>query len=205
MVKKRMAAVAIVFFGVTMSGCDKDPNSGADQQSKGEPKTSQVVDGYPLPPDYSSALEYPANTAIFTVRVASSRLAKVTTGPESSIRYVVTSIDAVVTSVLKDSDRSLSVGQTVVLRVLGGNAGDITTVNDVTAGPDKYIPGSTIQVFAGQARRDSSTGEVQFVPNWTFGEAESSIFNLAHPEVKVSTGQAYSAAENAKIRGNWRR
>ena len=195
MQKPRLLPALAVCIAVAAAGCS--PSASTGQGDEGV--TVNHVSGYELPEGYDSALSHQGNDAIFTAVVRDLTPAKKFTykGVDGvSLTYVYTPVRAQITAVLKRGSENLLPGRLVTLRVLGGATASNRTINEVTAGPDLYQAGQTVQIFSQAPFTDPDTGEVQFVPNWSFAQSadNKSLTNLHAPSATVSV-------ETARVRG----
>jgi hypothetical protein len=166
------------------------------------------VSGYELPGGYGNALDHNGNDAIFTAVVRDLMPAKEFTyqgGGVVSQTYAYTPVRAQITAVLKPGSRDLQPGQTVTLRVLGGTTASIRTINKITAGPDLYGAGMTVQIFSQPPFVDPDTGDVQYVPNWSFAQSadHESLTNLHEPSVTIPVDAARGQAQQKADRSGW--
>jgi hypothetical protein len=168
------------------------------------------VSGYELPGGYDNALDHNGNDAIFTAVVRDLMPAKAFTyqvGGVASQTYAYTPVRAEITAVLKPGSGDLQPGQTVTLRVLGGTTASIRTINEITAGPDLYKAGEAVQVFSQPPFIDPDTGEVQYVPNWSFAESadHKTLSNLHEPSVTIPLGTALAQAHQKADSSGWKK
>ena len=170
--------------------------------------TVSRVSGYELPGGYTSALNHQGNDAIFTAVVRDLAPAKKFThkgGDGVSLTYVYTPVRAEITAVLKPGSADLHPGQLVTLRVMGGATAGNRTINEITAGPDLYQAGSTVQIFSQPPFVDPDTGEVQYVPNWSFAQSADKriLTNLHKPSETISVDAARVRAQEKSDRSGW--
>ena len=172
--------------------------------------TVNHVSGYELPESYSSALNHEGNDAIFTAVVRDLLPGKKFTaegGAGVSLTYVFTPVRAEITAVLKPGSGNLLPGQLVTLRVLGGTTASNRTINEITAGPDLYQAGQTVQIFSQPPFVDPDTGEVQYVPNWSFEQSadNKSLTNLHESGATISVDAARVRAQQKADKAGWNR
>ncbi len=195
--KLRVLCMTVMSAAIILTGCSS--NSQGDVQ---------VLDGYELQPQYAGALDFAGNDAVFTVRIVKAESPQVGTISDSGgVRgtYVYTPITAVVTEVLKAGGESVTVGQTVTLRVAGGTTGGRTTVNKITAEPSDYASGALVQIFSGKAFHDPESGQTQYVPNWSFEVGSTTLTNLHDRKVQMSLGDANNQAQEVAAWRGWQR
>jgi hypothetical protein len=166
------------------------------------------MSGYELPGGYNDALDHQGNDAVFTAVVRDLMPAKTfvyKAGDGVSQTYVYTPVRVELTSVIKRGTRDLQTGQLVTLRVLGGTTATTRTINEITAGPDRYRAGMTVQVFAQPPFVNPDTGEVQYIPNWSFGQSadHQDLVNLHEPKVTISIGSARLHAQEKAAFSGW--
>jgi hypothetical protein len=214
MLKTRWLAVMAVGAVVIIAGCSSSATAGrggAAGQAAGQ-KEAEVavttVSGYELPGGYGNALDHQGNGAIFTVVVRDLAPARQFTPPGgsgTSQTYVYTPIRAAVTAVLRPGSGDLRPGQLVTLRVLGGTTASSRTINEITAGPDLYQAGTTVQIFSQPPFADPDTGEVQYVPNWSFAQSADGkhLVNLSKPSVTIPVVTARTRAQQTADRAGW--
>ena len=194
--------VACIALGAT--GCS--PSAGTSRAV--EAATVNHVSGYELPEAYSSALNHQGNDAIFTAVVRNLMPAKEFTPKgvgSASLTYVYTPVRAQITAVLKQGKAHLQPGRLVTLRILGGATATTRTINEVTAGPDHYQAGQAVQIFSQPPFTDPDTGEVQYVPNWSFAQSadHKSLTNLHEPSATIPLGTALAQAQQKADRSGW--
>lgn len=205
MLKARLLPIMAAGVAAVIAGCSSSAPAG---QGNEEVKVN-TVSGYELPGGYSSALEHQGNDAIFTVVVRELLPAKKFTAKagsdDPSVAYVYTPVRAEIATVLKGGTRNLQPGQFVTLRVVGGTSGTDRTINEVTAGPDLYAAGLTVQIFSQPPFVDQGTGEVQYVPNWSFAQSadHKSLTNLQEPSVTILVDTARGQAQQKAGRSGW--
>lgn len=171
--------------------------------------TVTTVSGYELPGGYSEALDHQGNDSIFTVVVRDLMPAKKythATGNGLSQTYVYTPVRALIAAVLKPGSKDLQPGQIVTLRVLGGSTASDRTINEITAGPDLYRVGRTVQIFSQPPFVDPDTSAVQYVPNWSFEQSadNKTLTNLHEPSVTIAVDAARSQAQRKAERSGWK-
>ena len=189
---------------VAISGCSSSVTAGRD----GTEMTVTTVSGYELPGGYGNALDHKGNDAIFTVVVRDLMPAKKFTleaGSGVSQTYVYTPVRASITAVLKPGGKELQPGQIVTLRVLGGSTASDRTINEITAGPELYRVGRTVQIFSQPPFVDPDTGTVQYVPNWSFEQSvdNKSLTNLHEPSVTIPVDAARTQAQRKAVSSGW--
>jgi len=195
MQKPRSLPALAVGIAVAAAGCSSSASTGQEDEGV----TVNHVSGYELPEGYGSALNHQGNDAIFTAVVRDLMPARKFThqGVDGvSLTYVYTPVRAQITAVLKRGSANLLPGRLVTLRVLGGATASNRTINEVTAGPDLYQAGQSVQIFSQPPFTEPDTGEVQFVPNWSFAQSadKKSLTNLHAPNSTLSV-------ETAGVRG----
>jgi hypothetical protein len=205
MLKARLLPIMAAGVAAAVAGCSSSAPTG---QGSPEVKVNSVS-GYELPGGYSSALDHQGNDAIFTVVVRDLLPAKKFTaktgGDGTSVAYVYTPVRAEIATVLKPGSGNLRPGQRVTLRVMGGTSGTDRTINEITAGPDLYPAGLTVQIFSQPPFKDPDTGEVQYVPNWSFAQSADAknLTNLHEPSVTIPVDTARVRAEQKAGRSGW--
>jgi len=194
-----MATCAVI----AIAGCSSSATSGRGEAGV---KVS-LVSGYEFPGGYGEALDHPGNDAIFTAVVRDllpARQFTYTRGAAAQT-YVYTPVRAQVTAVLKGGGRALQPGQLVTLRVLGGTAASTRTINEITAGPDRYEVGKSVQIFSQPPFVDPGTGAVEYVPNWSFAQSadNKTLTNLHEPGATISVDAARARAQQKADRSGW--
>jgi hypothetical protein len=203
--KPRLLPLMAACIAVAAAGCS---SSGATVGGDTGVRVNHVS-GYELPEGYSSALNHQGNDAIFTAVVRDLMPAKEFArqgGDAASLTYVYTPVRAEITAVLKQGSAVLTPGQSVTLRVLGGATASSRTINEVTAGPDRYRLGETVQIFSQPPFVDPDTGEVQYVPNWSFAQAadNKSLTNLHAPRATIPVDTARAQAQKKADSSGWK-
>ena len=197
---------------VAIAGCSPSATAGrgaaAGQRDTGVEVTT--VSGYELPGGYANALEHQGNDAIFTVIIRDLLPARQFTykgGDGASKTYIYTPVRADITAVLKPGSGDLQPGQLVTLRVLGGTLAGSRTINEITAGPDLYRAGTTVQIFSQPPFADRDTGEVQYVPNWSFAQSADgkNLANLRDPTATIPVDTAHTRAQQKAHTSGWNR
>ena len=188
---------------IAIAGCTSSAPAGRGEA--GVKVTS--VSGYEFPGGYGDALEHPGNDAIFTAVVRDLLPARQFThkGGAAAQTYVYTPVRAEITAVLKGGGRALQPGQLVTLRVLGGTTASNRTINEITAGPDRYEVGKTVQIFSQPPFVDPGTGAVEYVPNWSFAQSadNKSLTNLHESGATISVDAARAQAQKKSESSGW--
>ena len=195
---------------VAIAGCSPSATAGR-AGAAGQPNTGvavTTVSGYELPGGYANALEHQGNDAIFTVVVRDLLPARQFTykaGDGTSRTYVYTPVRADITAVLKPGSADLRPGQPVTLRVLGGTTAGHRTINEITAAPDLYRVGTTVQIFSQPPFADPGTGKVQYVPNWSFAQSTDgmNLTNLQQPRMTIPLDTARVKAQQKADSSGW--
>jgi hypothetical protein len=212
MLKTRRLPVMVMAISaaVIIAGCSSSTTAGrGGAAGRGEAEVAvTTVSGYELPAGYSNALDHQGNGAIFTVVVRDLAPARQFTSPGgkgASLTYVYTPIHAEITAVLKPGSGDLRPGQLVTLRVLGGSTASTRTINEITAAPHLYQAGTTVQIFSQPPFVDPDTGEVQYVPNWSFAQSADgkSLVNLHKSSVTVPVATAQTRAQQKADKSGW--
>ena len=210
MLKVKLLLIMAACAAVAVAGCSSSATVGRGGAAGGGDTGVKVnsVSGYELPGGYDNALDHKGNDAIFTAVVRDLMPAKAFTyqmGGVASQTYAYTPVRAEITAVLKRGTRDLQPGQLVTLRVLGGTASSIRTINEITAGPDLYHPGMTVQIFSQPPFVDLATGEVHYVPNWSFAQSadHQKLSNLHEPGVTISADAARNQAQEKATSSLW--
>ena len=202
--KPRLLPLMAVCIAVAAAGCSSSATTdGGDTGVR-----VNRVSGYELPAGYSSALDHEGNDAIFTAVVRDLMPAKEFThrgGDDASLTYVYTPVRAQITAVLKRGGANLQPGQFVTLRILGGATATSRTTNELTAGPDLYQAGKTVQIFSQPPFVDPDTGELQYVPNWSFAQSadNKNLTNLHEPSATISVDAARVQDQKKANRSGW--
>jgi len=205
MLKARLLPIMAAGVAAAVAGCSSSAPTG---QGSAEVKVN-TVSGYELPGGYSSALDHQGNDAIFTAVVRdllpAKKFAAKAAGDGVSVAYVYTPVRAEIATVLKRGSRNLQPGQLVTLRVMGGTTATDRTINEITAGPDLYQAGLTVQIFSQPPFVDPDTGEVQYVPNWSFAQSadHKSLANLHEPSVTIPVDTARVRAQQKAGKSGW--
>lgn len=212
MLKVKLLPIMVACTAVAVAGCSSSATAGrAGAAGAGDTGVKvNSVSGYELPGGYSNALDHNGNDAIFTAVIRNLMPAEEFTyqgGGVVSQTYVYTPVRAEIASVLKPGSGDLQPGQTVTLRVLGGTTASIRTINEITAAPDRYGAGMTVEIFSQPPFVDPDTGEVQYVPNWSFAQSadQQSLTNLHEPDVTIGVDTARSRAQQKASRSGWGR
>lgn len=212
MLKVKLLPIMAACAAVAVAGCSSPATVGRAGAAGGGDTGVKVnsVSGYELPGGYSNALDHNGNDAIFTAVVRDLMPAREFTyqgGGVASQTYAYTPVRAEIAAVLKPGSRNLQPGQLVTLRVLGGTTASIRTINKITAGPDLYQAGMTVQVFSQPPFVDPDTGEVQYVPNWTFAQSadNQSLANLHEPGVTIGVDAARGRAQAKADSSGWKK
>ena len=204
MLKGKWLPVMATCAVVAVAGCSSSATMGRGDSEK----AVTTVSGYELPGGYANALDHQGNDAIFTVVVRDLTPARQFApqgGSGASPAYVYTPVRAEVTAVLKSGSADLRPGQLVTLRVLGGTTASSRTVNELTAGPDSYQAGMTVQIFSQPPFTDPATGEVQYVPNWSFAQSADgkNLVNLHKSSATIAVDAARTRAQQKADRSGW--
>lgn len=205
MLKARLLPIVAAGVAAVVAGCSSSAPAG-----QGSPEVKvNTVSGYELPGGYSSALDHSGNDAIFTAVVRDLMPAKKFTakaaGDGESVAYVYTPVHAEIATVLKGGTGDLQPGQLVTLRVMGGTTATDRTINEITAGPDLYQAGLTVQIFSQPPFADPDTGEIQYVPNWSFAQSadRKSLANLHEPSETIPVDAARGQAQQKSDTSGW--
>ena len=194
---------------VAAAGCSSSPTKGGgDPADAPEPAVKvNTLSGDDLPGGYINALQHRGNDAIFTAIVRDLKPAKKFTAKNVPVEYVYTPVEVEVIAVLKRGSGSLRPGQLVTLRVAGGTTATDRTINEMSARPDLYRAGTTVQIFAQTPFVDPDTGKVQHVPNWSFGQSadHKSLANLNHPSETISVDAARVQANAQSAKAGWKK
>jgi hypothetical protein len=209
MIKKAMWLPITAACVVALAGCSSSATAGQGHAADAGVNVT-TVSGYELPGGYGDALDHQGNDAIFTAVVSDQLPAKKFTPPVgggTSMAYVYTPVRVQIATVLKAGGGTLRPGQLVTLRVMGGATATDSTINEITAGPDLYKAGRTVQVFSQPPFVDPDTGEIQYVPNWSFAESadHKSLANLHEPSVTIPLGTALAQAQQKADSSGWKK
>ena len=195
-----------------VAGCSSSPAEGPGAAAATPEATTKAavkvnrISGYELPGGYTNALNHEGNDAIFTAVVRDQKPAKKFTAKGGvGVEYVYTPVQLEITAVLKRGGGNLQPGQLVILRVIGGTTATDRTINEITAGPDLYHAGATVQVFVQPPFVDPDTGKVQYVPTWSFGQSadHKSLINLLEPGETISVDAARVQAHEKSAKAGW--